>query len=119
MSVEWRKVPGYPGISAGSNGKIRFEKNGYETLGGVAGKYRRVSVVVCDKTNKRELCYVHDLVCRAFHGPRPKGAVVLHAKDNKLDNRPSKLSWGSQSANVTDAYRNGMVEGKGANRDSD
>lgn len=110
--VVWKKVPGYPGVEASSEGKIRFTETGTETLGGVAGAYRRVSVVVDKETRKRRLVYVHDLVCRAFHGKPGKGQVVLHKDDDKLNCKPSNVKWGTQSENITDAHKNGLIKRK-------
>lgn len=52
---------------------------------------------------------VHVLVCEAFHGPRPDGAMALHANDDRLDNRASNLRWGTCQENVDDAVRNGRL----------
>ncbi|MDE3022784.1 MAG: HNH endonuclease [Pseudomonadota bacterium] len=37
----------------------------------------------------------------------PKGKVIRHYNDNKLDQRPENLIVGSQSDNITDMVRNG------------
>lgn len=43
----------------------------------------------------------HQLVCEAFHGPKPfDGAVVLHKDENALNNKPSNLRWGTQKENL-------------------
>ena len=44
---------------------------------------------------------VHQLVCEAFHGPKPfEGAVVIHIDENALNNRPENLRWGTQKENL-------------------
>lgn len=44
---------------------------------------------------------VHQLVCEAFHGPKPfDGAVVIHLDENALNNRPENLKWGTQKENL-------------------
>lgn len=44
---------------------------------------------------------VHVLVCTAFHGPRPDGALACHWPDrNPADNRPSNLCWGTHQENT-------------------
>ena len=44
---------------------------------------------------------VHQLVCEAFHGPKPfSDAVVIHINDDAHDNRPGNLRWGTQRENL-------------------
>ena len=52
---------------------------------------------------------VHELVCTAFHGPRPVGKQCAHFNDVKLDNRPQNLRWATSSENHLDAIRNGTA----------
>lgn len=104
----WKTIPGYPGYSANSEGHIRNEKTGHVSKGGNAGEYLKVSVYA-KGAKKPSLCYVHDLVCRAFHGLPSKGQVVLHKDDNKKNCKPSNLKWGSQSENIKSAYDNGLI----------
>lgn len=103
-------VPGYPGLQAHPDGTIKFLDNGYTTKGGVAGTYRRVSVVVNKKKKTRRLVYVHDIICRTFHGLPSKGQVVLHKNDIKTDCRSLNLKWGTQSENIASAYKNGLIK---------
>ena len=43
----------------------------------------------------------HQLVCEAFHGPKPfDRAVVIHKDENALNNRPENLKWGTQKENL-------------------
>lgn len=47
---------------------------------------------------------VHQLVCEAFHGPRPfDEAVVIHIDEDGLNNRPENLRWGTQKENLNAA----------------
>lgn len=44
---------------------------------------------------------MHQLVCEAFHGPKPfPKAVVIHIDENGLNNRPENLKWGTQKENL-------------------
>lgn len=44
---------------------------------------------------------VHQLICEAFHGPKPfEGAVVMHKDDNPLNNHKDNLKWGTQKENL-------------------
>lgn len=52
------------------------------------------------------LCYkgktykIHRLICEAFNGPAPKGAVCMHLDSNYKNNRPENLAWGTQKENL-------------------
>lgn len=78
------------GTSAQNNGK------NYHSV-----KYR-------DRKNggKIKYLYVHDLVARTFHGPRPPGGKkgrrhweVHHKNDNKDDNSAGNLEWRRRKRN--------------------
>lgn len=112
VSEIWKEVPGYSAVMASSHGRIKFKATEHITEGGVAGAYRRVSVVVNQRTGERRLVYVHDLVCRAFHGKPQKGQVVLHGDDDKLNCEPDNLKWGYQSENIKSAHENGLIKRK-------
>lgn len=44
---------------------------------------------------------VHQVVCEAFHGPRPSAnSVVIHIDEDGLNNRPENLRWGTQKENL-------------------
>jgi hypothetical protein len=44
---------------------------------------------------------VHQLVCEAFHGPKPfDRAVVIHRDEDALNNKPCNLKWGTQKENL-------------------
>lgn len=109
------EIPGFSGCCANESGEILTKKTGNITKGGNAGRYLKVSAYRTG-ADKPSLVYVHDLVCRAFHGPPPKGMVVLHGDDDRFNNAPSNLSWGTQSQNITDVYKNGL-RGKAGNED--
>jgi len=51
--------------------------------------------------------YFHRLVMCNFEGrPPEKGMVVMHKEDVSSDNRLERLTWGTQSENIIDAYIN-------------
>ena len=54
--------------------------------------------------------YVHQLVCAAWHGPRPKGMFACHRNDIATDNRSENLYWGSRANNRADAHANGCFQ---------
>lgn len=44
---------------------------------------------------------VAQLICEAFHGPKPfLEAVCMHLDENAANNRPDNLSWGTQKDNL-------------------
>jgi hypothetical protein len=98
-------VPGYPQVLVNKKGEVFLKESEKITLGGVAGQYRRVSVKVGEG---RKLCYVHDLVCRAFYGPPKAGEVGCHQDDDRLNNAKSNLKWETQSKNIKDTYVRGL-----------
>lgn len=101
------EITGYPGYAANRKGEILNKKTGHITKGGDAGRYLRVSVYK-DGAKDATLEYVHDLVCTAFHGPRPAGLKVLHGNNQRFDNRSANLAWGTQSSNIEQTYKDGL-----------
>ena len=101
------EITGYPGYAANRKGEILNKKTGHITKGGDAGRYLRVSVYK-DGAKDATLEYVHDLVCTAFHGPRPVGLKVLHGNNQRFDNRATNLEWGTQSSNIEQTYKDGL-----------
>lgn len=109
---EWRPVVGHVGFYDVSNlGRVRRVAPG---KGAIIG-----ALIKCKPDRKGYLCIqfsikgraiyrkVHALVAEAFIGPRPPGALVLHRDDNKANNTPGNLYYGSHRENVADAKRNG------------
>lgn len=101
------EIPGYRRYGANRKGEILFKDTGHVTAGGNAGRYLKVAVFR-DGDSERTLQYVHDLICRAFRGKPKPGQVVLHADDDRRNNRPSNLAWGTQSSNIKATYDNGL-----------
>ena len=103
----WYEIPGYQGYAANRQGEILTKKTGNHTKGGNAGRYLKVAVYK-DGDKTHSLQHVHDLVCRAFHGLPENGQVVLHADDDRWNNTPGNLCWGTQSQNIKDTYARGV-----------
>jgi hypothetical protein len=51
--------------------------------------------------------YVHQLVCEAWHGPRPQGFDVAHADGGRIVNTPQNLRWASRLENMRDKSLHG------------
>ena len=107
----WYEIPGYSKHLANRKGEIFTKKTENFTKGGRAGRYLKVSVYA-DGQDNATLCYVHDLVCRAFHGSPKKDQVVLHKDNDRNNNKASNLSWGSQSENIKQVYDDGLRPSK-------
>lgn len=58
-------------------------------------------------TIKRKMRKVHHLVAEAFICPRPAEMLCLHKDDNKANNTPDNLYWGTAKQNQHDCIRNG------------
>lgn len=107
----WFEIPGFSQYAANRKGEVLNKKLGNSTQGGISGRYRKMSVYA-DGETKAKLRYTHNLICRAFHGPPKKGQYVLHKDNDRLNLKPSNLSWGTQSQNIKDMWDDGLREGK-------
>jgi len=117
----WKPVPSEPGVLASSWGRILLPPSyapmvngGYRAYSpkprygqvskadkSAAHEFRIVLVKARDKPSRQRTRKVHQLVCEAFHGPRPfAGAVVIHKDEDSHNNRPENLKWGTQKENL-------------------
>lgn len=115
MAEIWKPVPSLPGVMASSEGRILMPpcygalRNGgfrsylpQPTLGTI--RRAKKSAAHCYRgTHHKRLgnIKIHQAVCEAFHGPKPfPRAVVLHADEDGLNNKPGNLRWGTQKENL-------------------
>ena len=118
----WRPVPSEPGVLASSWGRFLLPprhapmpSGGYrlyqpkprhgEVGRAKAGALHTYLIAMVYRTGedagRQRPRKVHQLVCEAFHGPRPfDGAVVIHINEDAHDNRPENLRWGTQKENL-------------------
>jgi hypothetical protein len=90
-----------PGWEADGNGMVYF--NGHKPKVHINHGYQEVSIA--GQNHKKAV-----LVCTAWHGPKPfEYAEVRHLNDNRMDDSPGNLAWGTHSQNMLDAYRNGKM----------
>ena len=114
----WLPVHGHPGYEVGDLGNIRsidrlvIDKNGRRlNYKGRVKKLRRSSGYLTVDLGWYEPTHkVHRLVAAAFLGPRPPGAFVCHRNDDKADNRPDNLYYGSNRSNSRDKVLNGKQQ---------
>jgi hypothetical protein len=99
--VKRRDIPGLPGCQADSEGNIY---RGFGSIKvaqwiGTTNPYARC--VILGKEY-----YVHQLVCLAFHGPKPSPEhEVAHQDDVKSVNTPDSLRWDTHKGNIADRVR--------------
>jgi hypothetical protein len=119
-SEEWRTVEDFPHYEVSSIGRVRsIDRVVHKRGQGPASLRGRHLVLIVqprktcfyamvnlrDGTSGR-VCYVHRLVCTAFHGrpPFPK-AHVNHKNGDGTDNRVENLEWVTCSENALHARR--------------
>lgn len=100
--IEWRDVPGWPGVQVSRAGLIR----------GPSGKLlkpyieHRGHLHVLIRHSKLR---IHHAVLLAFFGPRPPGMEGRHLNGDPQDNRDVNLVWGSSLDNSADRRRHGRL----------
>jgi len=94
-----------PGLFARSDGTIKLPSD-YRPTKFIKG------CLTYNKKNSKHKYYgvysrklgnikVHQVVCEAFHGPRPSDKhVVSHLNEDATDNRPENLCWATQKDNL-------------------
>lgn len=103
----WKPITGYEHYQVSSLGRVRSPKKilKVQTLN---NGYKCVRIYY----NSKDAVFkaVHILVCEEFNGPKPfEGAQVLHRDDNKDNNTPGNVYWGTQKQNLQDQYNNGKI----------
>jgi hypothetical protein len=70
--------------------------------------------VVLTTEGKRKTVKVHQLVCEAFHGPRPSPKhVAAHSDGTRDNNRANNLRWATPKENIADKRVHGThIEGE-------
>ncbi|NBQ49271.1 MAG: hypothetical protein EBY40_01095 [Marivivens sp.] len=115
MELEiWKDVAGYKGYyQVSSHGRVRsldrHVRRRANTTRLAKGRIMRQSrnkpqggyhTVNLRRAGKSKTCYVHRLVCEAFHGPCPEGMEASHADDVRQHNYPHNLSWQTHAENI-------------------
>ena len=115
MAEIWKLVPSLPGVLASDEGRILFPPRHAPLPNGGYRLYVPKPITGNDCRSApganhvykgvRSAFYgtlkVHQIVCEAFHGPKPfPKAVVIHLDENALNNRPENLRWGTQKENL-------------------
>jgi hypothetical protein len=121
MIEHWKDVPGYEGSYQISDlGRVRsvprhvYCRNGH--LHWIRGRILKPSVGTCghiqvrlSRAGRSPTVPVHQLVLKAFIGPRPKGKEGCHNDGVHANNRLSNLRWDTHRSNMTDASNQGLL----------
>ena len=129
--IGYKTLPQYPGYRFGNDGSVEsawtrrpahdalgrfkgmdyFVGNWYQRVGAKSTCKGYLRTILKDAARKRKNKFIHNLICEAFHGPRPGGVREFHAahiNGNPLDNRAENLKWATVRENVwEDAVRHG------------
>jgi hypothetical protein len=110
----WYPIPGRPGYEISSHIRVRSFRN---PRGGLLKKPHLMAmrrnksghIALTFRVDGRSIAtYIHHVVAEMAHGPRPGGLNVLHRDDDKSNNWPDNLYYGTQAQNTRDAIVNGL-----------
>lgn len=105
---EWLPIPGYEGYYEVSNlGRVRRCPQIMSPGKGARGHLSVFLTKSDDPMLKERTHRVHQLVLKAFVGPRPEGKWGLHKDGNPANNCVDNLYWGTPKENAQDAIRHG------------
>jgi hypothetical protein len=124
---EWRPISGWEGLYEVSNlGRVKSLPRAFPMHGGI--KRTRELIRKLRLTHDGYPCLilsrggrigpgapgfyvmkrVHQLVCEAFHGPRPSvGHQVAHGDGVRTNNVATNLRWATPAENYSDRHRHG------------
>lgn len=100
----WYPFPDYPGYWINSDLEIMGRMGRLIRVFADERGYRRV---VLRRDGKYRKAYLHHAIAALAYGPRPPGLNVLHWDDDKANNFPSNLRYGTYVENMADSFRNG------------
>ena len=106
MTEVWKGIKGYEGLYQVSNmGRVKsldrtaIDKAGRKRhykgriLKPVISSDGYLRVFLCNGRGKQKDCFVHRLVCEAFHKNPKNKPCVNHIDENKTNNTASNLEW--------------------------
>jgi hypothetical protein len=103
--MEFGVIPRYPDHEVSTSGRVfSYRRKQRRGLKGTIDHYGYRVINLLGKRWK-----VHTLVLLTFVGPRPKGMGCRHLDGNRLNNRLSNLSWGTQTQNMKDCIKHGRT----------
>ena len=103
----WAPIAGAPGYLVSDRGRVRGSRGGILSPDRGNRGHLRVAIY---RGGRRSIRWVHVLVLEAFGRPKPPGEwFALHRDDDRANNTPANLYWGSRIDNAEDARRNGRT----------
>lgn len=118
----WLPIPGYDGYEASNTMQVRsvdHEISYINRWGSVTTRISKGKGKLSPGVSKKDgylrlqlgkgkRVTLHRAICLAFHGlPPSEDSVVRHLDDDRSNNSPENLAWGSASDNMKDSRRNG------------
>ena len=97
----WRTVAENDRYEVSNLGRVR-----HKSKGNILKPYARCGYSSIQLGSPKCKRNVHQLVCIAWHGLRPEGMLACHYNDDRTDNRPENLYWGTHKQNMDDGKIN-------------
>lgn len=108
---QWKPIAVVVGYEVSNLGRVRHTAK--QSIKGSPANRAGYLVVNLWHRNKGTVCYVHDLVCAAFIGPKLPRMSVNHIDGDKSNNTPSNLEYISLTENTLHQHRTGLARVKG------
>jgi hypothetical protein len=118
----WYPIPSLPGYEISSHFRVRsFHLRGRSVTGRYGGLTDRPRLLALlplragyltfhvRVSGRAGVIYLHHVIAELTLGPRPEGMMVLHRDDDKTNNHPSNLYYGTSPENWRDAVANGKA----------
>ena len=102
----WKAIPSLPGYLACDDGRVMVAPHLGEMPHGGPRHYGGQPTYGVLSEGRYGFYYngknyrVARLICEAFNGTPPEGAVCMHLDENPLNNRADNLQWGTQKENL-------------------
>ena len=110
-SEQWRDVIDFPGYQVSNLGRVRRVRVTILKPNSWGTDYARLTLYRGKQRDKDFKSFgVHQLVARAFIGPKPDGHIPNHEDGNKWNNRTSNLAYKTHSENTQHAYDTGLAK---------
>lgn len=106
MAAAFADIEGIRGYRVNALGEVWSDRAKRFLVGTKCGQmgYRAVD------TFSQGRFYIHQAVCRAFHGPKPGPEYqVRHLDGDRNNNRADNLAWGTKAENEADKVRHGTT----------